>query len=214
MRKELKYFLYVVTIFVFIIFVGNYYFSDENKKNSYRTTNLYNEKVKFRIDVNGKLDLVKAIRFCKSMEKFNIDYIEQPLGANELENLSELRMHTSIRIAVDESLTDYLTAQKIIDNQSADILVIKPMVIGSYSDINKIIKIATENYMECIITNMLDSGINRMACIHIALANNINNECGISGDNLFESEIYTTPGIIRGNLSLSNDNGLGVLIND
>ena len=45
MRKELKYFLYVATIFGFIIFVGNYYFSDENKKNSYRSTKLFDEGI-------------------------------------------------------------------------------------------------------------------------------------------------------------------------
>ena len=45
MKKELKYFLYATTIFGFIIFVGNYYFSDENKKNSYRSIKLYNEKI-------------------------------------------------------------------------------------------------------------------------------------------------------------------------
>ena len=45
MKKELKYFLYVVTIFGFIIFVGSYYFSDENIKNSHRLTKLYDKKI-------------------------------------------------------------------------------------------------------------------------------------------------------------------------
>ena len=45
MRKELKYFLYVATIFGFLIFVGTYYFSDKNKKNSYRSTKLYDNKI-------------------------------------------------------------------------------------------------------------------------------------------------------------------------
>ena len=46
MRKELKYFFYVFTILGFIIFVSNYYFSDKNKKNSYRSTKLYDNKIK------------------------------------------------------------------------------------------------------------------------------------------------------------------------
>ena len=45
MRKELKYFLYVATILGFLIFVGSYYFSDNNKKNSYRSTKLYDSKI-------------------------------------------------------------------------------------------------------------------------------------------------------------------------
>ena len=45
MRKELKYFLYVTIILGFIIFVFSYYFSDKNKRNSYRSTKLYNNKI-------------------------------------------------------------------------------------------------------------------------------------------------------------------------
>ena len=45
MKKELKYFFYVVTILGFIIFIGTYYFSDKNKKNSYRSTKLYDNKI-------------------------------------------------------------------------------------------------------------------------------------------------------------------------
>ena len=45
MRKELKYFLYVATILGFIIFVFSYYFSDKNKKNSYRSIKLHQSKI-------------------------------------------------------------------------------------------------------------------------------------------------------------------------
>jgi len=45
MIKELKYFLYAITIIFFIFFILNYYFSDENKKNSYRSTKLFDSKI-------------------------------------------------------------------------------------------------------------------------------------------------------------------------
>ena len=45
MKKELKYFLYLITIFCFLIFVGTYYFSDKNKKNSYRSSKIYTDKI-------------------------------------------------------------------------------------------------------------------------------------------------------------------------
>jgi len=45
MIKELKYFFYIFTIAFFIIFIVNYYFSDENKKNSYRSIKLFEEKI-------------------------------------------------------------------------------------------------------------------------------------------------------------------------
>ena len=45
MIKELKYFFYIFTIAVFIIFIANYYFSDENKKNSYRSAKIFDIKI-------------------------------------------------------------------------------------------------------------------------------------------------------------------------
>ena len=45
MIKELKCFLYTITIISFIFFILNYYFSDENKKNSYRSTKIFDTKI-------------------------------------------------------------------------------------------------------------------------------------------------------------------------
>jgi len=45
MLKELKYFFYLVTIFLFLFMTGKYYFSDVNKKNSYRLINSLNNKI-------------------------------------------------------------------------------------------------------------------------------------------------------------------------
>jgi len=39
MLKEIKYLIFIIVIFVFIFFTGKYYFSDRNKKNSYRSLN-------------------------------------------------------------------------------------------------------------------------------------------------------------------------------
>ena len=45
MIRELKYFFYILTIIFFIFFVGNYYFSEKNIKNSYRSINLFEKKL-------------------------------------------------------------------------------------------------------------------------------------------------------------------------
>ena len=179
-----------------------------------KLSDIYSKEVKFRIDVNGQLDLVRAIRFCKSMEKFNIDYIEQPILAGNIEDLAELRLHTNIKIGVDESIIDISSAHRLIDNDAADIFIIKPMTIGKYSTINKIIELAKENDIDCVITNMLDSAINRMACIQLSLYQNITNACGISADNLFEFDLAKTPKIKNGKIYISDIPGLGISIND
>ena len=56
MLKELKYFLYLLVIFLFIFFTVKYYFSDQNEKNYFRSINSVNDKI---IKYSLKLPLLK-----------------------------------------------------------------------------------------------------------------------------------------------------------
>ena len=67
MIKELKYFFYIFTIAVFIIFIANYYFSDANKKNSYRSIKLFEKRI---IEYSSKLPTLES-----NTDKI-IDYVE------------------------------------------------------------------------------------------------------------------------------------------
>ena len=67
MLKELKYFFYILTIFVFILFIVKYYFSDENKKNLYRSIS--------KIDQNIK-KLSENLVILKSDTENIIEYVE------------------------------------------------------------------------------------------------------------------------------------------
>ena len=45
MFKEIKYLVFIFIIFLFLFLTGRYYFSDTNKKKSYRSLNSINEKI-------------------------------------------------------------------------------------------------------------------------------------------------------------------------
>ena len=74
MRKELKYFLYIFTIFGFLIFVGNYYFSDQNKKKSYRSLNSIDQNIE-KHSTN--------LQILKSDTEDIIDYVENNTDQNK-----------------------------------------------------------------------------------------------------------------------------------
>ena len=67
MLKELKYFFFILIIFIFILFIGRYYFSDQNKKNIYRSIN--------KIDQNIE-KLSENLHILKSDTDNIIEYIE------------------------------------------------------------------------------------------------------------------------------------------
>lgn len=45
MLKEIKYLVFIIAIFFFLFMSAKYYFSDENKKNSYRSLKSINDKI-------------------------------------------------------------------------------------------------------------------------------------------------------------------------
>ena len=67
MLRELKYFFSILIIFIFIFFIGRYYFSDQNKKNIYRSIN--------KIDQNIE-KLSENLHILKSDTDNIIEYIE------------------------------------------------------------------------------------------------------------------------------------------
>ena len=45
MFKEIKYLIFIFVICIFLFLTGKYYFSDNNKKNSYRSLTTIDEKI-------------------------------------------------------------------------------------------------------------------------------------------------------------------------
>jgi ABC-type dipeptide/oligopeptide/nickel transport system permease component len=67
MLKELKYFFFILIIFIFIFFIGRYYFSDQNKKNIYRSINTIDQNIE---------KLSENLHILKSDTDNIIEYIE------------------------------------------------------------------------------------------------------------------------------------------
>jgi len=74
MIKELKYFLYTITIIGFIFFILNYYFSDENKKNSYRLTKIFDSKI---------VKYSKTLQSLKSDTENIVEYVENTFNKDK-----------------------------------------------------------------------------------------------------------------------------------
>ena len=67
MLKELKYFFFILIIFIFIFFIGRYYFSDQNKKNIYRSISKMDQNI---------VKLSENLHILKSDTDNIIEYIE------------------------------------------------------------------------------------------------------------------------------------------
>ena len=78
MLKEIKYLIFIIVIVLFIFLTGSYYFSDENKKKSYRSYKNNDEKIKLysknlpvlENDTQNVIEYVKKTNK-KKKKKFN-----------------------------------------------------------------------------------------------------------------------------------------------
>ena len=68
MFKKIKYLIFIFIIILFLILTGKYYFSDTNKKNSFRSLN----------EINKKIDVYsKKIPILEDDTKNIIEYVDQ-----------------------------------------------------------------------------------------------------------------------------------------
>ena len=68
MIKEIKYLLFLLIIVLFLFFSGKYYFSETNKKNSYRSLNTIDQKIEI---------FAKKLPVLENDTKNIIEYVEQ-----------------------------------------------------------------------------------------------------------------------------------------
>ena len=68
MLKEIKYLIFVIIILLFLFLIGRYYFSDANKKNSYRSLNNINDQITV---------YVKNLPVLEDDTKNIIEYVEE-----------------------------------------------------------------------------------------------------------------------------------------
>tara|TARA_B100001057_G_scaffold419711_1_gene439646 strand:- start:1501 stop:1764 length:264 start_codon:yes stop_codon:yes gene_type:complete len=74
MLKELKYLIFIFVICIFLFLISRYYFSDVNKKNSYRSLKNINEKINIYVE---KLPVLE------DDTKNIIEYIEKSNNKNK-----------------------------------------------------------------------------------------------------------------------------------
>tara|TARA_B100001123_G_C15152781_1_gene964180 strand:+ start:682 stop:948 length:267 start_codon:yes stop_codon:yes gene_type:complete len=74
MIKELKYVFYLIIVFLFIFFTTKYYFSDKNKKYSYRSIQMLEDKIE---------SYITNLPLLESDTDNIIEYVENNLNQNK-----------------------------------------------------------------------------------------------------------------------------------
>ena len=133
--------------------------------------NAVGNAVKFRLDINqGWKDAQTALKTIKLLESFNIEWIEQPVAASDLQGLALVAKTVDIPIMADESCHTPEDVQKVISMRAADMINIKLMKCGGIYQAGKMLTLAEEAHIPCILGSMAESSIGSAAGLHFVMA--------------------------------------------
>ena len=128
--------------------------------------------VNLRIDANQGWKAKEAVKVLRKMEDegLNIEFVEQPVIAHDIDGLQYVTNNVSIPVLADESAFSPRDVLTILQNRAADLINIKLMKTGGIYHALKICSIAEVYDVECMVGCMLEAKVSVNAAVHLARA--------------------------------------------
>jgi o-succinylbenzoate synthase len=126
-------------------------------------------EVNLRVDANQGYTVATAIKTLQALEKYELEFVEQPVDRYDLDGMREVRKNVGIPIMADESVHTPSDAIKLIESKSADLINIKLMKAGGLRSSMKIATIAEAAGVGCMCGCMIETRVGITAATHLAL---------------------------------------------
>jgi len=123
--------------------------------------------IKIRVDANQGYSLKRAIKVLRALERYEIEFAEQPLPAEVVEDLAVLRSAVDIPIMADESVHRSIDVLKILGK--VDAINIKLMKSGGIYEALKMAAIAKAAGIKVMVGCMIETKLGITAGTQFAL---------------------------------------------
>ncbi|OAN64391.1 o-succinylbenzoate synthase [Balneola sp. EhC07] len=170
--------------------------------------------IQIRIDCNRAWSFDEAVSNLSQLEPLNIEYCEEPLITKEIDKLSLLKKETSIKLAADESIRNKKDAGVLSVQNGFDVFVLKPMMIGSFSEIYVTKQQANSHYIDMVFTTSLESKIGRIITAILALGWGAKKYAhGLATGSLLSHDLNDETEINSGSYVIPQKPGIGIDLN-
>lgn len=129
------------------------------------------ETYKIRIDANQGWSFDDAKNALVQLAEFDIEFCEQPMRTFNDSLLPELMHASPIKIMADESVYNHHDALRLITNKACHYINIKFAKSGGIHEALKIIEVAKQYNIPCMMGGMLESRVALTAFAHFSAAN-------------------------------------------
>ena len=127
-------------------------------------------EIRLRLDVNGAWDLETATERLEAVERFRLEYVEQPLAGDDPAALAELRRRVGVPVAADEAVTSLRAVRQLLDADAVDVLVVKPVRVGGPIATAEIAAVAAEHGVPVVVRTLFETGVGIAAGLAAAAA--------------------------------------------
>ena len=167
--------------------------------------------VKIRIDANMIWSVPAAIKWIRGLERFDLQYVEQPVPDFDIAGLAQVRRSVAVPIAADEGCTDIRSALELIKADACDVFVVYPSEAGGLTRARQIAALADAAGKWCAIGSWAELGAATMANAHVVASSSNFPFASDTHYPLQELDVLTEPiEMSKGFIEVSGAPGLGV----
>jgi L-Ala-D/L-Glu epimerase len=166
---------------------------------------------RLRVDANAAWTEAEAWLRLPPLAAVGLEYVEQPVGAKDIEGLRRLRR--LLRVAADEALADAGATAMLLDGEAgpaADVFILKLPVLGGVLPALALARRARTCGVGAVVTSAMDGAVARAAAAHLALALDGEWAHGLATGALLCEDPGAHP-VAHGALQLQDVPGLGIL---
>ena len=164
----------------------------------------FTDKV-IRVDANEGWDFDTSIEMCNWLADQNVEFVEQPFPAKDLEKSQKLTELSPLDIYADENSRFSSDIIKIKDSFNG--INIKLMKCGSIEEALKMVMLAKKYDLKIMLGCMVESSVGITAAASLS---SVVDKVDLDGNLLIKNDPFEGVKVVNGKLSNSDSNGLGL----
>lgn len=173
------------------------------------------DKLKLRIDPNQGYAPEVAFPLARDLEKYNLEYFEQPMPLGLIADAARLRRFTKTPIALNESVTTPEIVLQILQLHAADVILPDTYQCSGILGVKKVATLAEAAAVPCVFHCAHDLGLKTAAMLHVVASTpnfTLANDCTYYG--LTDDIVTPLHRIEGGHMAVPEGPGLGVTVDE
>ena len=152
--------------------------------------------VRIRVDANGRWDVETAITRIRTLARFDLELVEQPVST--LDDLARVRRRVGARVAADECLRSTEDARRLARLKAADAAVLKVQPLGGVAPA---LAVAEAAGVPAIVTSMFETSVGLAAGLALAAAlPELPYACGLGTATFLAADVVADPLLPEGGM--------------